>query len=509
MDAAGYGGRRAEDLLRMNRLARSGGSKGLLDWLVRRTGGWAALLTPDGRELARHPPHDRAEDGKAAELAAAAARRLTDRGLRSVSLGGGGRTAFLLPLDAAADPDTGAPLLALVIGTPIPAGLPVLLADLTVPLGLCWTSERAQEQRHRVELAEARNREAVLHLLMTGQLSAARRIAGALRPQLPDHAALYVVRCPQPRRDAVIEVCRRLWQGRAWVVRCPVYSHHVIVIAPSPPDRAAEPLDAEITEEAADCVVGVSHPVPLVDIATGYAQAFHALAVAGEQAGRRARFGSGGDPALLVGAAGSRWADELLAPLRDHVPRRGQDPDGQELAATLSSWLSFSSRAVRQLKIHRNTLAVRLRLVEELVGLDLARLGDQAALALALRIRATPGRPHPATAGDGPAPVLDDLLARPEFAAWAAEELRPLDEPAGAALAATLHSWLRHSAHLPSTAAELGISVPGARKRLTRLEALLERSLLHSPSARHDLWLACRALDLARPATGRTAPPGP
>jgi hypothetical protein len=43
----------------------------------------------------------------------------------------------------------------------------------------------------------------------------------------------------------------------------------------------------------------------------------------------------------------------------------------------------------------------------------------------------------------------------------------------------------------------LGISVPGARKRLTRLEAELQRSLLQTPSARYELWLAFWALDVA------------
>lgn len=45
--------------------------------------------------------------------------------------------------------------------------------------------------------------------------------------------------------------------------------------------------------------------------------------------------------------------------------------------------------------------------------------------------------------------------------------------------------------------------MPGVRKRLTRLESVLGRSLLQTPSARYDLWLAFRALDLAEPGTAR------
>ncbi|WP_143665949.1 helix-turn-helix domain-containing protein, partial [Streptomyces griseus] len=58
-------------------------------------------------------------------------------------------------------------------------------------------------------------------------------------------------------------------------------------------------------------------------------------------------------------------------------------------------------------------------------------------------------------------------------------------------------TWLRCEGRLGPAAAELGISVPGARKRLTRLETVLQRSLLRPPSARYDLWLALRAHDLA------------
>ncbi|CAO0833484.1 hypothetical protein SMICM17S_01257 [Streptomyces microflavus] len=51
--------------------------------------------------------------------------------------------------------------------------------------------------------------------------------------------------------------------------------------------------------------------------------------------------------------------------------------------------------------------------------------------------------------------------------------------PAGPAAEETLRAWLGCEGRLGPTAAELGISVPGARKRLTRLETVLQRSLLH------------------------------
>jgi hypothetical protein len=61
----------------------------------------------------------------------------------------------------------------------------------------------------------------------------------------------------------------------------------------------------------------------------------------------------------------------------------------------------------------------------------------------------------------------------------------------------TLTTWLRLDARIGPTAAVLSISASAVRKRLTRSEALLECSLLRSPSAVHDQWLAQRALELA------------
>ncbi|MDX5574082.1 helix-turn-helix domain-containing protein, partial [Streptomyces sp. ID01-9D] len=97
--------------------------------------------------------------------------------------------------------------------------------------------------------------------------------------------------------------------------------------------------------------------------------------------------------------------------------------------------------------------------------------------------------------GSGPraaARGLDTVLRRPAVRDWADRQLAPV-----LGSEETLRTWLRCEGRLGPAAAELGISVPGARKRLTRLETVLQRSLLRPPSARYDLWLALRAHDLA------------
>ncbi|MFG3394793.1 MULTISPECIES: helix-turn-helix domain-containing protein [Streptomyces] len=511
----------------MHRLARTGGTAELLRWLAGRAEGWAGVVGPDGTVLHAAARTAGAMVPDVAGLVAESASALAERGVQAYSVDTGEHTALLFPLSGSSPGvlspvlhspgagDPAAPVLAVVTPRPVAAGLATLLADVVLPLSLCLQAETLERKRRRVDLAESRGREAVLHLLMTGQLSIAQQVAGALRPRLPDPVRVCVVECSGDDRDEVARVCVGADGGRSWIVRCPVYARHLILVMPvedagdageKAPEPGAAPTDETVAARVGDCVVGVSEPVPLADTATGYRQAFHALAVARELPTRHARFGVSPDPALVVGPAGRRWADELLNPLLTHVPRRAQDPGSQELLATATSWLAFSSHATDHLKVHRNTLAARLRLIGELLGLDLHRLADQSALDLALRVRATPAPactpevpssapPFPYASGTSQAAGgLDAILCRPAVRDWADQQLAPV---LGAE--ETLRTWLRCEGRLGPTAAGLGISVPGVRKRLTRLETVLQRSLLRPPSARYDLWLALRSRDLAAP----------
>ncbi len=487
---------RSDDVLKVHRLAHGGGSAALLEWLAARLGGWAGVVhagpgastgagagAVEGREQGQRPP----------EAAVRGAAEMSARGVRSAVLHGAGSATLLFALDAGR-------ALAAVLPLPHPPDAPALLADAAVPLALVLRAEEAERREGRAAIAEARAREAVLRLLMNGGLSAAHQIAEALRPPLPDPMRLYVAECRTGRRAEVARLCQELTGGRAWVVPCPVYVRHLIILVPA--DAAAvsadhDPLAGALSAVAPDCAVGVSGELALSQAPTAYSQAFHALAVARGRGERHARFGPGPELELAAHEAGADWAGALLAPLHAYEPRRPQDPGGQELRATAHAWLNFGSHATRLLRVHRNTLAARIRLVETLLGLDLARLGDQAALSLALRL--TPGRGR--GSGDAApvaAPGLDTVLRDPRLTEWARAHLSRLtgpDAPAGAR--ATVRTWLAHDARLVPAAAALGVSVPGARKRLARIETLLERSLLQSPSVRYDLWLAHRAEELA------------
>lgn len=500
--------RRADDVLAMHRSARRGGTRSLLRWLAGRTGVHVLLIAADGTVLA-------ADGGTGAaghtELARSGAEELRSRGLGSLALDGESSTALLVSLNGARNHS--APALAALTPRPVPDGLALLLSDVASALDLCWRSEQAERQWRRLELAEVHNREAVLHLLMNGHVATARQIADVLEPPLPDVIRYLVAEAPPRLRSALAHRCAELAPG-AWVVPCPVYEDHVLVLAPSAPGAGTEEaraLASAVAEASGDFAVGVSEAVPLRDAATGYAQAFHALVTARNRTDRWATFTCRPDPALVLGPTAREWAAQVLTPLRTYFARRPQDPDSTELAVTATSWLAFSSQAATYLKIHRNTLSSRLRLMEHLLSLDLDRLADQSLLALALRADSGPRtRPAgPGTVRDTAPRSLDDLLTRPAAVEWARNLLRPVEALSPATgLGHTLDTWLRNDARLAPTATELSLSTTAVRKRLTRVEELLGRSLLRAPSDRHDLWLAKRALHLTDAARQCAAMPG-
>ncbi|MCP3798143.1 helix-turn-helix domain-containing protein [Allokutzneria sp. A3M-2-11 16] len=364
-----------------------------------------------------------------------------------------------------------------------------LIADAARLLQLRWRLDRAEERLREVELAETLAREAVLHLLMVGDLGAARRVAGALRPDLTDLLRVYVIECALNARDEVAVRCNEACLGRAWIIHCPVYTRHLIILAPvDDPDAQHDPIELALRAAVrSDIRTGASDVVELRRTGTGYEQAFHALAVARHGPEPFVTFSGRTELAALLDPAGRAWASQVLRPLVDFVPERPQDPDSHELLTTLRSWLDFHGGAARQLKLHRNTLAARVRHAGAVLGLDLDRLSTRAELHLALRLL-TPGPRRRAT-------DLAEVLGTAAVQRWASTLLAPLLE--SDSLLDTVRAWLAADARLEGAAAALGVSVTGTRKRLIRVEQLLGRSLLSGPSARYDLVLALRVHDAA------------
>ncbi|MEO3826669.1 helix-turn-helix domain-containing protein [Actinomadura sp. B10D3] len=474
--------RAIDDYREMHREAmHPNGLDHLLRWLARRVAGHVVLLDRTGTPRHAFPglPEDVLDQARG-EI------RLVLRG--SAGAAEASLASGVVNVQPVGTPDN-AGVLVVTRGRSFPPPTRSLITDASRLVGLCWRAEEDARRGRRATQADVYTREAVLHLLMTGNVQGARRVAGAIGPSLADQVRLYVIESPPKERGVLVAHCEETSEGRAWIVQCPVYRRHIIVLAPA--TDGADPMEEVLQDfirPSNGISIGGSEIVALRDLASGYGQAFHALAMARGQGTGYARFSPGGDLAALLRPHAREWAEATLEPLSAYRPKRPQDPGAPELTATLRAWLDFDGGAARLLKIHRNTLVARLRHIEGLFGRSLRDMETQAGLHLALRILDGPE-------GDGDQLPLDALLDDPVIRQWAHLQLAPLMEHEPRPYLRTLRVWLANNARIEPAASALGISVPGARKRLTRVETLLGRSLLNGPSARYDLWFALKVHD--------------
>lgn len=443
--------------------------------LARRLNCAAALVGPNGAVLGtlRKVP-----TALLADLTAVA-----DGRIGAVSATIDGRPTSLLPLPGTAPH----PVLVVrrhVRDEPFAPADRVLLSEATVPLGIAWHAREMRVLQRRLEHADARNREAILHLLQAGSVAGARRAASALGSELPATLRVHLVESVDTPANDVLRWCRDIAGGSAWAVRCPVHTRQIVVVARADADDVLSALRARAASDPG-FYVGSSQHALLPEFGSAYRRALHALAIAHHRPDRHAAFHSRGELADILAGIGAPWANELLAPLRAYRPARPQDPNSEELQFTLGSWLAFDNLAVRHVKIHRNTLAARLRLIGSLLTMDLDDVKAQAHLHLALQLVGPSQEPRM---------ILAEMLARPEVQHWAARQIEPL-RGADPALRETLWLWLNQRASIAETAAVLGISGSGVRRRINRIERLLQRSLLNSPPARHDLFFALTVAD--------------
>lgn len=473
---------REDDLKSMQQaVMHQDGAGTLLRWLARRVNGTAVLIGPSGSPVRSVP--DRPDD--VLREAAAQVRRVTSGDLGAASLSGPDSSWWARV--AGAGSPRGGPALLVTAQEPLDPGDAALIGHAAALLHLRWRADERDRALYPI-------REAVLHLLLAGQTAAARRVAGAIKPDLAQTVRVYLVEGPAADRNAIADRCDSACGGQAWIIRCPVYRRHVIILSPSDPldGGGREPdgrLLAGLREAArAGAAIGTGDPVPLRDVGAGYEQAYHALAVARHRPDRYAHFTRSGDLASVLGPRARLWAERELSPLLGYAPPRRRDPDGAELLATLRSWLDFHGGAWRQLHVSRGTVPERIRRVGDLLDRDLSLPPVQARLHLALQLLHQPGGD-----ADGEVPELEELLAAAPALGWAQMTLAPLagDET----LLRAVRAWLDGGARAEAAAGALGISQRGLRKRLLRAEQRLGRSLTGGPSARHDILLALRIAD--------------
>lgn len=471
---------REDDLKSMLQAAiKQNGTAALLRWLARRIKGTAALLDSSGvaiRFFPECPDHVLSEVGGQ---------------IKRVISGEWGAAAFSGPSSswwarvASVDAPQGGLALLVTAQAPLSPDDGALIAHAAALLHLCWQADERDRAIHQI-------REAVLHLLFAGQTASARRVAGAMKPDLAQTVRVYLVEGPVAARNAIADRCDTACGGRAWIIRCPVYRRHVIILCPSGDGEVSDNGLVSSVRDASrtDVAIGAGGVVPLREVGVGYEMAYHALAVARHHPDRYARFARADNLAAMLQPGARLWAEKELSPLLSYAPARPQDPNGAELLATLRSWLDFRGAAWRQLKVARSTLWERIGHIETLMDRDLSRLPVQAELHLALQLLYRPGDDTARAT-----PKLDELLATPAARQWAQMTLAPLVKEEDRQLLDTVRAWLAADTRQEAAAAALGISDRGLRRRLLRAEQCLGRSLTGGPSARHDLLLALRIRD--------------
>jgi hypothetical protein len=488
---------------------RSGGVRGLVEWLARTVGGAVTVTDETGQVLAAAPPNAKEV---LAPVAAAIAQVAAGRH-RSAAVDTGDARVRLLSLGDRA------PSAVLAVAVPgqadRSAAHAVGYAADALPLLLRVWRARANERRTQEALAAARV--GVLQMLMGGQLALAQRTAAVMSPGLldADEGRVLILMGRPEDRDATVEECVRATCGRALVVRCPVYDTNVIVVAPARrvPARAlpglvrtgeARPANPPAAEDAVtaglrgvvagrhDRYLGGSGLTQLTLTADAYREAAHALAVARQVADRVVVHSEEAPLVHVLDERAHGWARSRLAPI---LALRGSERE--QLLELLRLILEFGvAGAARVAGRHRNTVSAARRRAADLLGVDLDDVLVRAGLDLALQVLA---RTAAGAGPDTPAGLMELLTAAPARH-WAERWLAPLDGDRRD-LRRTLLAWVACNTHVSRAADRLGLYPDTVREQLKAADRLLGRDLM-SPSGPHDPALALLAVGALPPPAG-------
>ncbi|MFK0179661.1 helix-turn-helix domain-containing protein [Streptomyces xanthochromogenes] len=440
----------------------------IADWLAVSLNGQVLVSEPERGVLAASPPT------AAADLARAVLRQVSEPAVRAGAIGAGEHTR-LVSLAPATGADT-----VLAVASPKPFEEPetTLVACAARLLGLVDQAQR--ENGTAAESARAA-RFAAFQLLMVGEPAKAQRVLAKLAPGLLDtnSARVFVIDCESVRqREQTALRCETAVSGRALVIRCPAMDTHVIIVESTHEEGTASACPARescgVAAELENLISALDHhrmggssSHPLALVANAYEEAVTSLAVARHMRQRVALSPAHANVTQLLNPqAARRWADSVLEPIWN-LPR-AQRSLIEETVRVAVKFQHTAAAAI--LKIHRNTVGVRMRQVAELLHLDLSQPLNRVLVAMAFDIVDQ----YP---GIDMAPVQEeqlsfvDLLHAPELQPWAAALLKPiLDDRRD--LQGTVQAWLEQCTRVEDAARTLGISEATVRSHLHAVEQL-------------------------------------
>ncbi|MFF2619694.1 helix-turn-helix domain-containing protein [Kitasatospora sp. NPDC058046] len=460
-----------------------GGPEGiqrLVTWLAGFTGAQVAVVYPLGSACTVAPAGaglllDPARE-KVAQLSS------TGQGWASLEL------ADLDPAPGAADLQIrlfriGAEQPAPVLAVGAPAFSPDTNTAITRTLDLLavqTAAENAAREHERLRRAEESVRQAILQLLMTGNVTEAQRTARCLMPEIldADECRVFVLKSRRTEHASVIQDCLEAVGSTTIVSACPAFSDQVVVVAPGP-GIECEAMDSltAVVRAAPHRYLGASTTRQLIDTAQAYGDASRALAVARRTPTRIHQYTADVQLAHILDERADTWARARLAPLLNLSESRRE-----HLLATLRLGLDFTpAAAARILGTHRNTVARRLNTAAGLLKADLQDVTQRAVLGLALELRTRADRAPAVHEPTGIAQLLDT----DEVRCWALDFLEPLNR-GRRHLIETLTAWIGANTHIEATAAALDLNPATVRSHLRHAENLIQRRLVTRPSADAD-----------------------
>jgi PucR family transcriptional regulator, purine catabolism regulatory protein len=226
----------------------------------------------------------------------------------------------------------------------------------------------ALEASHELDRARSLLRTGLWHALLAGEVPLVRDVAGEVWSSLPaDPVSVVAARVPPGSAEGAAE----LLEGRAADRPGTLF----FAVLPSGLALCCSAAQSDLPELLADrfgATVGVSNPVALTALPTGYEQALEAQERA--RAGGRSvvhfrELTEEGVLALLTRTDVSRVAEAMLAPLLRH-----DEEHGGALVPSLRVWLEHdghAEEAATLLGVHRHTLRARIQTCARLLGRDL------------------------------------------------------------------------------------------------------------------------------------------
>lgn len=360
------------------------------------------------------------------------------------------------------------------------AGTTARTLNLALPyLELAVEARRAIEFRQASEQDRRHAEVGLLGLLLSGDLRTAQQTAELLRLSSDlmgaSTARVFLIRTPARRRECLAAACEGVLKRGHLVVRNPASDNDITIVARDDMGFSAEAALRAVVADRPGHHLGISRPVLLRQIPTAHAEAQLALDAA-VQCGMGVKSYDVDGLAPLLLSADARawaWADRFL----DGLDTSLDAPSRRTLLTTVALWLRCGTReAARRSRLSPKTLRIRVRRVEDALGLNLEVFGHRVALDLATRIALLPEPEEKAVQ----APILEDLLARPFVRQWAERLLDSLPDDSRR-IRRTVIAWLEAGCQSAPAASALGLTRRSVNLHLAAAEAALRTRLLTSP----------------------------